>query len=219
MMARILVVEDDEIIADGLNVALGKEGHEVLVATDGQDGLHYAKTSSPDLIILDIMMPFMNGFEVTTELRRSGENLPIIILSAREALSDKVRGLDLGADDYMTKPFKLEELLARVRRRLGGRTEATTAFGRNVYSWETQQLTDASGQPVPLTTRERRLLEFVLKRPNRIITRNQIIDGVWGDEYDGSDRTVDNFIVRLRRKIGASHILTVHGQGYRFQKK
>lgn len=215
--AKILVVEDDKILSDGLKQALEEEGFETAIAMDGEMGLHLAKTSAPDLLILDIMMPHLNGFEVITELRRGGDNVPVIVLSARTDSRDKVRGLDLGADDYVAKPFDLDELLARVRRHLGRRAGRDQAFGKCIYEWKTRQLL-ASGDrtPITLTAKERKLLEFFLKREGQVVSREQVLDGVWGDDYDGTDRTVDNLIVALRKKVGAEHLLTERGLGYRF---
>jgi DNA-binding response OmpR family regulator len=219
MKAKVLVVEDDKIISDGLVQALESEGHEVLIAMDGEDGLYQAKTCAPDLLILDIMMPHLNGFEVITELRRDGDNVPVIVLSARTDSRDKVRGLDLGADDYISKPFDLEELLARVRRHLGRRQDRDQTFGSFVYEWKTRQLmTVIDRRPLILTARERKLLEFFLKRDGQLVTREQVLDSVWGD-YEGTDRTVDNLIVALRKKLGVAHLQTERGVGYRFMTK
>ena len=216
MNAQILVIEDDKIISNGLRQGLIAEGYSVTVAADGETGLHLAKTTNPDLLILDIMMPQLNGFEVITELRRSGDNVPVIVLSARTDPKDKVRGLDLGADDYVSKPFDLDELMARVRRHLGRRAENDQVFGEFIYKWKTRQLLKNKDQEfVVLNGKERKLLEFFLKRPGQIVTREQVLDGVWGD-YDGTDRTVDNLIVVLRKKIGGSHLVTERGLGYRF---
>ena len=184
MSSRILVVEDDKIISDGLKQGLTSEGYDVTVAADGETGLHLAKTTNPDLLILDIMMPQLNGFEVITELRRGGDNVPVIVLSARNDPRDKVRGLDLGADDYVAKPFDLGELLARVRRHLGRRTENDQGFGAFVYKWKTRQLIKLENQEfIVLTGKERKLLEFLLKRAGQIVSREQVLDGVWGDDY------------------------------------
>ncbi len=216
-MSKILLIEDDRIIADGLVTALEHEGYEVLVARDGDAGLHAARTEAPDLVILDIMMPHLNGFEVTTELRRAGETVPIIVLSARAGLKDRVRGLDLGADDYLAKPFELEELLARIRRRLKEARGEVTRIGALGFDWDARRLVVIESQEeVALSSRELKLLEYVLRRPRRLLTRAQIIETVWGDEYDGTDRTVDNFIMALRRKIGGELLVTVRGEGYRF---
>ncbi len=217
---KIIVIEDDKIISNGLRQALTKEGYDVKCAFDGDSGLYMVKTEKPDLVILDIMMPHMNGFEVTTEVRRLGDSVPIIILSARVETKDKIRGLDLGADDYMTKPFDLDELLARVRRQLRRELENDEDIGELIYSWKNRSLLNpATKEIMTLTSKERVLLEFFLRRKNQIITREQILDGVWGADYDGTDRTVDNVIVSLRKKIGTQFLLTERGLGYRFVTK
>ncbi|OQW46296.1 MAG: hypothetical protein A4S09_16415 [Proteobacteria bacterium SG_bin7] len=217
---KIVIIEDDKIISSGLRQALTKEGYDVKCAFDGDTGIYLVKTEKPDLVILDIMMPNMNGFEVTTEVRRLGDSVPIIILSARVETKDKIRGLDLGADDYMTKPFDLDELLARVRRQLRRETENDEDFGNLRYSWKNRNLlSQAAKESIALSSKERVLLEFFLRRKNQIVTREQILDGVWGADYDGTDRTVDNIIVSLRKKIGAQFLLTERGLGYRFVTK
>lgn len=216
MNHKILIIEDDRIISEGLTQAMKSEGYEVIVAMDGDTGLHKARSSQPDLLILDIMMPHMNGFEVITELRRSGDIVPVIILSARTDSKDKVRGLDLGADDYVAKPFDLDELLARVRRHLGRRDQVDQLFGNFRYEWKTRQLfSRPEKKAIELSSKERKLLEFFLKREGQIVSRDQVLDGVWGD-YDGTDRTVDNLVMALRKKLGAEHVKTERGLGYRF---
>jgi two-component system response regulator MprA len=217
--ARILIVEDDRIIADGLSRALAGEGYEVVVARDGEAALALANAQRPDLVLLDLMMPTMNGFEVTTELRRGGDAVPIIVVSARTDTRAKVRGLDLGADDFVAKPFDLDELLARVRRRLAGAAGGApraSRFAAFVYEWGAQELRRADGAPLELSPTEHRLLQYFLRHPRHVATREQIIAAVWGDAYEGTDRTVDNFVMALRRKVGGDVITTVRGQGYRF---
>lgn len=214
-MCKILIIEDDKIISDGLRQALVSEGYEVSCAFSGDAGLYMVKTQSPNLVILDIMMPNMNGFEVTTEVRRSGDNIPIIVLSARTESLDKVRGLDLGADDYMTKPFDLDELLARIRRLIRREHAENESFGNFEYNWRDRTLSQY-GKFIQLQSKERLLLEFFLKRANQIVSREQILDGVWGADYDGTDRTVDNLVVTLRKKVGSIHVITERGLGYRF---
>lgn len=217
-MSKVLIIEDDKIISDGLKQALEDEGYEVKCAYDGENGLFMIRTESPELVILDIMMPNMNGFEVTTEVRRQGDSVPIIVLSARTESLDKIRGLDLGADDYVTKPFDLDELMARVRRFLKKQADQEHEFGEFNYNWKERILTK-KGCAVLLQSKERMLLEFFLKRLNQIVSREQILDGVWGSDYDGTDRTVDNMIVALRKKVGAKHLITERGLGYRFVTK
>lgn len=214
-MKTILVVEDDKIILTGLRQALEHEGYCVRCAVNGAEGLYMAQTERPDLVILDIMMPEMNGFEVMTEIRRRGQQTPIIVLSARVDCKDKVRGLELGADDYVSKPFDLDELLARIKRHMQRHHTKTQYFSEYCYDWILRQLT-FNEKPVRLKSKERLMLECFLKRPNQIITREQLLDYVWGEDYDGTDRTIDNIIVSLRKKIEASHVLTERGLGYRF---
>ncbi|MCB0414284.1 MAG: response regulator transcription factor [Bdellovibrionales bacterium] len=217
-MSKILIVEDDKVISDGLKQALESEGYQVACAFDGDAGLYKIKTESPDLVILDIMMPNMNGFEVTTEVRRSGDSIPIMVLSARVESQDKVRGLDLGADDYISKPFDLDELLARVRRLIKKQHAVNECFGDFEYIWKNRTLCQ-SGLFIQLQTKERLLLEFFLKRANQIVSREQILDSVWGSDYEGTDRTVDNLVVALRKKLGSKHVITERGLGYRFVTK
>lgn len=219
-MPKILIVEDEKTIAVGLKRGLVAEGFEVIMAFDGEDGLYALQNESPDLAIVDLMMPLMNGFELTAEIRRLGINTPLIVLSARSESKDKVRALGLGADDYVTKPFDYDELLARIKRRLGASQCAKTEFGGFIYEWEKQSLFNVTSKStVALNQRETKLLEFFLKRVDRPLTREQILNAVWGEDYEGTDRTVDNFVVMLRKKIGADHILTVRGGGYRFVTK
>lgn len=218
MSHKILIIEDDENIQLGLKKALESESFIVDQAFDGEDGVYLAQTVAPDLIILDIMMPFMNGFEVISELRGSRNNIPIIVLSARVETQDKIRGLKLGADDYMEKPFALEELLARIHRKLGSSTKEEIVFGDCIYNFKTSTLRKAN-TTIELSGKEIKLIEFLLKRNDQVVNREQIISAVWGNSYDGTDRTVDNFILGLRKKIGKNHLVTVRGLGYRFMTK
>ena len=215
-MAKILIVEDDKIIAQGLKRAMEMEGHSVIAAHDGYDGLYMAKNENPDLLILDIMMPEMNGFEIITELRRTSSPVPIIVVSARTESTDRVKGLDLGADDYICKPFDLNELLARVRRFIDKNKKRVQIFEPFEYNWETQQLSNKTGKIILLSTKERKVLEFFLNRPNRIVSREMLLGGAWGSEYEGTDRTVDNIIVSLRKKLGFKYLISERGVGYRF---
>ncbi|MGE0174028.1 MAG: response regulator transcription factor [Oligoflexales bacterium] len=215
-MKTVLVVEDDKSLASGLALAITSQGHKVIQSFDGEDGLHKARTANPSLMILDIMMPHLNGFEVISELRREGNDLPILVLSARSATSDKVRGLDLGADDYLSKPFELEEFLARVRRLLKvspfGRCQLTNCS----FDFDRRMLLSNNSERMTLTPKELCLLEYFLKRDERIVSRESVLNAVWGDDYEGTDRTIDNLVVSLRKKIGEGHIETIRGQGYRF---
>ncbi len=217
-MFKILIIEDDLIISNGLKKAFEYEQYNTIQAHDGEEGVYIAKTQNPDLIILDVMMPYLNGFEVVTELRRVGENVPIILLSARVHKEDKIRGLDLGADDYVEKPFDLDELLARVRRFLN-KEKKIIRIGNCTYDSIAQKLMDEKNNLITINAKERLLIEYFVKHQNMILTREQIILAVWGDDYDGTDRTVDNFILNLRKKIGKENIITERGAGYRFVMK
>lgn len=223
---RVLVVEDDPSIAIGLRINLESEGYVVEVAEDGESGLALARTIEPDLIVLDVMLPKRNGLEVLHDLRAEGRTMPIIILSAKAGEMDKVAGLELGAEDYVAKPFSLAELLARVRaalrrghapappRRTGivfGEVEVDVA-ARNVKR---------RGEAVDMTAREFDVLVCLMTERGRVLSRDDIFRRVWGPKHHGTPRTVDNFIQQLRAKLEAdpqepAYIQTVRGVGYRF---
>jgi DNA-binding response OmpR family regulator len=216
-MSKILIIEDDTAIGTGLVKALEKVGFSTVLATDGERGLHEANVCRPDLIIMDIMMPAMNGFEVTTEIRRLGHSVPIIVLSARSATADKIRGLNLGADDYLTKPFDIDELVARINRKLKVGSENVIYFGKYSFDCSERLARNSLTQEIiDFLPKELLIVEYMISRPNRLISRDMIINHVWGDDYDGTDRTVDNYIVGIRKKLGQGYILTIRGQGYRF---
>ncbi len=225
MKETVLVVEDDLAIVKGLETNLRYEGFEVLTAADGERGLELAVDKTPDLVLLDVMMPEMNGFELLRELRRRQIETPVIMLTAKGEEMDKVRGLDLGADDYVTKPFALQELLARVhavlrRKRRFEKQLDRVAFGRVELDF-TSRTAAVAGRPVEMTEREFELLRFFLSREGEALDRQEILNRVWGYDYFGTDRTVDNFINRLRRKLepdpeAPRYFLTVRGVGYRF---
>jgi DNA-binding response OmpR family regulator len=227
MKETILVVEDDPSISQGLEKNLRFEGFSVFVAPDGERGLELAVDKSPDLVLLDVMMPKMNGFEVLRELRRRQIDVPVIMLTAKGEELDKVRGLDLGADDYITKPFGLSELLARIhavlrRKRRFDKDIEQASFG-NVELDFSARTAKVKGDPIELTTREFDLLHLFLSREGEALERQEILNRVWGFDYFGTDRTVDNFINRLRQKLeinpdNPKHFLTVRGVGYRFQR-
>ncbi len=219
---RILIVEDDASILYGLKHNLKFEGYEVLTATDGDEGLKAALEKAPDLVILDVMLPGKNGFEVLRELRARSQ-LAVLMLSAKGAESDKVIGLDLGADDYVAKPFGLPELLARIKavlRRRAGQASQEFHFGSVTVFFEEQRV-ERDGKSVDLTPQEYRLLRYFLDREGRALSRDALLSGAWGDGYEGTSRTVDNFVRNLRVKLEADpdeprHFLTVRGFGYRF---
>jgi DNA-binding response OmpR family regulator len=223
----ILIVEDDASLAQGLGHNLRYEGYHVRLATDGRMGLQMALDQPPDLIVLDLMLPSLSGFDVLRELRRQGVESQVIILSARDLEQDKVDGLELGADDYVTKPFSLRELLARVAAALRRPRQHRTALAEQVLSFGELTLRPATREvrcgeePVHMTAREFDLMLHLVGHPERPFSRGQLLAQVWGDDYDGTERTVDNFILKLRRKIepdpaNPTHLQTVHGVGYRF---
>lgn len=222
----VLVIEDDPAIRLGLRKSLQFEGYRVIEAADGERGLEAAFQEKPDLVVLDLMLPRVNGFEVCRTLRKHDRDLPILILSAKDQEVDKVMGLDLGADDYVTKPFSPKELAARVkaalRRARGGAAEGLLQFGRVVVDLDGQSLT-VEGRRVDVSTREFRLLRYLVENRGRVLSRDQILNKVWGFDYEGTARTIDNFINKLRAKIERDPakpdlILTVRGVGYKFAR-
>jgi two-component system alkaline phosphatase synthesis response regulator PhoP len=223
-MSRILIVDDEPEIVRGLEDNLRFEGYQTFTAADGRQALTVAAREAPDLILLDLMMPGLSGWDVCRELRTQGIDVPIIMLTARGEESDRVRGLELGADDYITKPFSLRELLARVRavlRRPGPRHKAEEfVFGDARVRLRGRQAFRA-GREVGLTRKEFELLVYLLEHRGETVTRERLLDEVWGYERFPTTRTVDTHILRLRRKFEAdpdrpAFIVTVHGQGYKF---
>jgi two-component system, OmpR family, alkaline phosphatase synthesis response regulator PhoP len=221
---RILVVEDDLSILSGLSMNLRYEGYEVLQAQDGRTGLQKAVDERPDLVVLDVMLPEMNGYQLVRELRSRGNDVPVVIVSAKGSETDKTTGLDVGADDYVVKPFGLQELLSRIkavmrRRYRGGEV---LAFGENAVDLVSKSATRA-GQLVEMTAQEFRLLQHFLIHPGRTFSREELLSGAWGYDYDGTPRTVDNFVRQLRLKFEPDpdrprYFLTVRGLGYRFER-
>jgi len=221
---RILVVEDDVSILSGLSINLKVEGYEVLQAQDGRTGLQRAVDDKPDLVVLDVMLPEMNGYEVLKELRRRRVDVPVVMLSARGQEPDKILGLELGADDYVVKPFGLQELLARIKAVLRRRYPSgeVVAFGEAAVDLERKAVT-RNGEPVELTAQEYRLLAHLVENEGRIFNREELLSGAWGMDYEGTARTVDNFIRQLRIKLepqpeSPRHFVTVRGLGYRFER-
>jgi DNA-binding response OmpR family regulator len=226
---RILVVEDDLSILAGLSMNLRFEGYEVLQAQDGRTGLAKALDDAPDLLVLDIMLPELNGYELLKELRQRGRDTPVVVLSAKGMETDKILGLNLGADDYVVKPFGLQELLARIkavlRRRYptaGGTAPPPVTFGDVTVDMAARTVA-RNGAPVELTAQEFKLLAHFLGHPGRTFTRDELLSGAWGYHYEGSARTVDNFMRQLRLKFEPDpeeprHFLTVRGLGYRFER-
>ncbi len=223
---RILLVEDDESIAMGLEMNLSAEGYEIIVARDGEEGLDLARRGGLELIILDVMLPKMNGFEVLRHVRQARVDTPVMMLSARGAEMDKVMGLELGAEDYVTKPFGLAELLARVKamlRRAGrphGSTPEEVRFADVVVKFGTREVLRA-GAAVELTATEFDVLLCLIEAKGRVLSREQIQTAVWGLNHHGTTRTIDNFLLQLRQKLEKEpqrpqHLVTVRGVGYRF---
>ena len=223
-MPRVLIVDDEPEMVRGLEDNLRFEGYQTVSASDGRRGLALALSEAPDLILLDIMMPGMSGWEVCRELREKGLDIPVIMLTARGEEVDRVKGLELGADDYVTKPFGLRELLARIRavlRRPGPRRKFEEfAFGELRIQLRAR-LVFRAGKEVRLTRKEFDLLRYLVEHRGEVITRDRLLDEVWGYDQFPTTRTVDTHILRLRQKLETDmdhprYILTVHGQGYRF---
>ena len=225
-MSLILVVEDEPALLRGLKDNLSVEGHEVLTASDGETGYRMARDSKPDLILLDLMLPRLSGYEICRKLRGEGVQTPILILTARSEESDRVLGLDLGADDYVAKPFSVRELLARVRALLRRSRPSTAAagdlnelkFADVAIDFISYEATLAAA-PVDLTRKEFGVLRYLGARPGIVVTRDELLDAVWGYDATPTTRTVDNHIATIRAKLDlaeAKHLVTVHGVGYKF---
>ncbi len=220
----ILVVEDDAPLAMGLCDTLEFEGFRVVHAATGRDGVHQAREAHPDVIILDLMLPDINGYQVCADIRRSDPRVPIVMLTARSLESDKIRGLDAGADDYVTKPFSVGELVARVRavlRRASRALPDATSFKIGDAMVDPAGHTVTRGrEAVDLSFYEVELLKLLHERAAQAVSREEILDKIWGVDASPTNRTVDNFVVKLRKKIEAHpdkprHILTVYGYGYK----
>lgn len=225
---RVLVVEDDPTLRLGLTKTLRSEGYAVETAKTGLEGLTRARNEPFDLVLLDVMLPERNGFEVCEELRAHDDDLPILMLTAKAEEADRVRGLRLGADDYILKPFGVAELLARVDAALRRRRKREVATTTIIVGAATVDFTAhrmfRGDEEVEVTAQELKLLRFLLDREGQLLSRQQILDGVWGADYFGTDRTVDNFVNRLRAKVeldpkSPSLLVTVRGGGYRFSRR
>jgi two-component system response regulator RegX3 len=225
-VTRVLVVEDEESFSDALSYMLRREGYDVSVAATGPDGLASYDRTGADLVLLDLMLPGMSGTEVCRALRQKS-NVPIIILTARDSEVDKVVGLELGADDYVTKPFSSRELIARVRAvmRRGGEPDdigSVALSGGPVRMDVDRHIVAVDGTPVSLPLKEFDLLELLLRNAGRVLTRGQLIDRVWGADYVGDTKTLDVHVKRLRSKIepdpaNPKFLVTVRGLGYKFE--
>lgn len=224
-MDLILVVEDDRALREGLSMNLKMHGYKVLTASDGEEGMRMAFDARPDLIVLDIMMPCWSGLDILEELRKRREIVPVLILSAKNSMPDKVEGLSLGADDYMTKPFDLPELLARIEARLRRRRAEIEdmqklSIGSLVIDMAARSV-QVRGKKIELLAKEFDILYLLAASPGKVFTRDKILEKVWGWEYDGTARTVDNFVAGLRKKLAVGrlstkHIRTVPKIGYKF---
>jgi len=219
----ILIVEDDTTIANWLRVFLEEEGFTVEVANDGRTGLNLARSLAPDLIVLDLMLPLLDGMELCRILRRESD-VPIIMLTARAGLADRTRGLDTGADDYVVKPFDPEEVVARAKavlRRGHDKVQQRLSHGRITIDETTRRVT-VDEKPVNLSRTLYLLLATFMRHPNQVLTRDQLIALAFDDDFDAYDRSIDNYIFRLRKQIAADGfqpIQTVYGSGYRLVTK
>lgn len=223
MREHILVIDDDEKITSMLRRSLAFEGYAVTTANNGAEGLRQMMAIDPSLLVLDVMMPQMDGWEVCRRVREGGSNVPILMLTAKDEVADKVRGLDLGADDYLIKPFALEELLARIRslmRRRGDSSELKTnrtTFEDITLDLDTREVV-RGGKLIELTTKEFDLLHLFMQNPRRVLSRDMIMEKIWGYDYSGESNVLEVYIALLRQKLeeygGKRIIQTVRGAGY-----
>lgn len=225
-METVLIVEDDAALRLAMQKALRAAGYKVLTAKAGDEGLDMALAENPDCVLLDVMMPGKNGYEVLAALRQRDPDLPIVMITAKAEEADKVRGLELGADEYVVKPVGVAELQARVgaalRRRRRAKADGPMTIGLLTVDFSSHTAA-RDGADVEITALELKLLGFFLRNQGILLARQRILDAVWGADYFGTDRTVDNFINRLRSKIEKDprdpvHLVTVRGAGYRFSR-
>jgi two-component system response regulator RegX3 len=225
-MAKVLVVEDEQSLREALVFFLEKEGHEVSVAVDGEEAIRVFENSSADIILLDLMLPKIDGNQVCKQIRQSS-NVPIIMLTAKDSEIDKIVGLEIGADDYITKPYSTRELLARIKAVLRRQAEPPVNIESVLVAGDLRLDSDRhvvtlSGNPLTLPLKEFELLELLMENVNRVLTRGQIIDRVWGSNYFGDTKTLDVHIKRLRSKVEEDparpkYIQTVRGLGYKLE--
>jgi heavy metal response regulator len=222
---RVLLVEDERKIADFIRKGLSEHGYAVDVAYDGEEALDWVDVAEFDIVILDIMLPVRDGIEVCRELRRRGIQTPVLMLTARDAIEDRVRGLDSGADDYLVKPFSFSELLARLRaltRRQPALVGSLLRMGDLALDTTTRQAF-REGRPIPLTTKEYALLEYLMRHPHQVLTRTMIAEHVWNYDFDNATNVIDVHIRNLRRKMDDPFpdklIHTVRGAGYRISDR
>jgi len=225
-MASILIIEDDLNIQRGLKDNLMYEGYKISTSTNGEDGLQKAIDEDFDLVLLDIMLPKLNGHEVCRRLKKIKNHIPIVMLTARNSEIDKVTGLDVGADDYITKPFGIPELLARIRAVLRrsnnvSKNVAIHSFGKVTLDFK-KYCASFDGKDVILTSKEYDIMQYMIERPSEVINRFDFLQNVWGYEFIPTTRTVDNYILSLRKKLeddpsNPEHIISVRGVGYKFE--
>lgn len=216
---RVLIVEDESLLAERLGTSLGARGYAVDIATDGERGDFLVSTEQYDAVILDLGLPRIDGLTLLERWRAGGIGVPVLILTARGSWSEKVRGIDGGADDYVTKPFQMEELLARLRaliRRSSGQVTPELRCGAVTLDPRTSSVT-LNGQPVKLTSHELRVLSYLMHHSGRIVSQSELTEHIYAQTFDRDSNTVEVFIARLRRKLGASTIETVRGLGYRMR--
>ncbi|GAA1453134.1 MULTISPECIES: response regulator transcription factor [Nocardiopsis] len=216
-MSRILIVEDEERIASFVRKGLEASGFTTTVVGTGAEAVDYAVTGGFDMMLLDLGLPDTDGFDVLRRVRSLGVDIPVVILTARDGVRDTVTGLEIGADDYVTKPFRFEELLARVRLRMRNERPADLTVlraGGLALDLRTRRVA-VNGDAVDLTAREFGLMELLMRHPGQVLTRQQMLSHVWGYDYDPGSNVVDVFVRALRRKVGAERIVTVRGMGYR----
>jgi len=227
-MASILIIEDDLNIQRGLKDNLTYEGYKISTSTNGDDGLQKALNGNFDLVLLDIMLPGLNGHEVCRRIKKDKSDIPIIMLTARNSEIDKVTGLDIGADDYITKPFGIPELLARIRAVL--RRSVDLSKELNIYSFGNvtldfiKYIAMYNSKKINLTSKEFDIIRYMIKREGEVINRFDFLREVWGYEFVPTTRTVDNYILSLRKKVekdpaNPQHIISIRGAGYKFESK
>ena len=218
-MKRILLIEDEERITSFLEKGLSSNGFTTTTTTTGSEGLERARSGAFDLVVLDIGLPDKDGFDVLRELRATDRSLPVVILTARDAVADTVRGLEGGADDYVTKPFRFEELLARIKARLRDeRAPEATVLEAGEASLDLRSRRIVRGEEtIELSAREFALAEVFFRNPGQVLSREQLLSNVWGYDYDPGSNIVDVYVGYLRRKVGGDLITTVRGMGYRLE--
>jgi len=224
-MMRILIAEDDLDLNQIIVKKLNAEGYAVDSCVNGREALEYMETVQYDAVVLDIMMPEMDGIEVVRRLRKNGDLTPVIFLTARDTVADRVRGLDTGANDYLLKPFSFDELTARLRamtRTVSG--NATNVYTLHDLSLNTEtHIADRAGKEIPLTAREYALLEYLMRNKNKVLSRQKIEDNIWNYDYEGGTNVVDVYITYLRKKVDEGHkiklIHTIRGVGYSMREK